>query len=138
MSNYKKDDRKEAHFTPNDLIDEMFSLLNKYYKGDITEYLENSAGDGRIIDRFDKPYIAFDIESRRDDIKECDYLKEKIEYKPGRVALINPPFQKGLKFLYNILEWLDLSKKIGGLQYLSKPLPPFSPKKIIIKHKDKK
>ena len=129
MSNYKKDDRKEAHFTPNDLIDEMFSLLNKYYKGDITEYLENSAGDGRIIDRFDKPYIAFDIESRRDDIKECDYLKEKIEYKPGRVALINPPFQKGLKFLYNILEWLDLSKKNRRITIFIKTTTTFQPKK---------
>ena len=107
MGNYKGDDRKEAHFTTDELIDEMFELLNKYYKDDVTEYLENSAGDGRIIDRFDKPYIAFDIESRRDDIKECDYLKEKINYKKGRVCIMNPPFQKGLKFLYKALKESD-------------------------------
>lgn len=107
MGNYKLEDRKEAHYTPNELVDEMFYLLNKYYNGDISEFLENSAGDGRIIDRFDKPYIAFDIESKRKDIKECNYLKEEIEYKEGRVCIMNPPFHNGLKFLYKALKECD-------------------------------
>ena len=107
MANYKEDDRKEAHFTPNVLIDELFAMIERNYNGEITEYMENSAGDGRIIDRFDKPYIAFDIESRRDDIKECNYLKEKIEYKKGRVCVMNPPFAQGLKFLYKALDESD-------------------------------
>lgn len=107
MSNFKGEDRLEQHYTPELLIDEMFKLLNKYYKGDIVEYLENSAGDGRIVDRFNKQYIAFDIDPKRDDIKKCNYLKEIIDYKSGRVAMINPPFQNGLKFLYKALEESD-------------------------------
>lgn len=109
MPNYKKDDRLEKFYTPDNLIDELFSLKDRFVDFEITEYLENSAGGGAICDRFDKPYIAFDIkpEPNRLDIKECDYLKEKIEYKKGRVAIINPPFQKGLKFLYKALKECD-------------------------------
>lgn len=110
MSNYKGEDREEKYYTPTELIDELFIMKSKYCKDeDITEYLENSAGGGAICDRFDKPYIAYDInpEPDRQDIKKCDYLKEKIEYKAGRVAIINPPFQKGLRFLYKSLEECD-------------------------------
>lgn len=109
MSNYKGEDRLEKFYTPSELIDELFLLKDKYCDVKITEYLENSAGGGAICDRFDRPYIAFDIlpEPDREDIKQCDYLKEKIEYKEGRVAIINPPFQKGLKFLYKTLKECD-------------------------------
>lgn len=109
MPNYKLDDREEKFYTPKELIDELFLLRDKYCDFEITEYLENSAGGGAICDRFDKPYLAYDInpEPDRSDIKKCDYLKEKIEYKKGRVAIINPPFQKGLKFLYKSLEECD-------------------------------
>lgn len=109
MSNYKGDDREEKWYSPKELINELFILKDKYCDVEIAEYLENSAGGGDICDAFDKPYIAFDInnESNRSDIKECNYLKEKIEYKAGRVAIINPPFQKGLKFLYKSLEESD-------------------------------
>ncbi len=109
MSNYKKDDRLEKFYTPQELIDELFILKDKYCDVEITEYLENSAGGGAICDRFDKPYIAYDLhpESDRQDIEQCDYLKKKIEYKQGRVAVINPPFQKGLMFLYKSLEESD-------------------------------
>ena len=96
----------EKFYTPDYLIDELFDILKRFHKEEITEYLENSAGGGAILYRFDKPYIAFDIvnETGREDIKECNYLKEKIEYKKGRVSVINPPFTKGLKFLYKSLE----------------------------------
>jgi len=109
MGNYKGDDRLEKFYTPQQLIDEMFILKDKFVDFEITEYLENSAGGGAICDRFDKPYIAYDImpEPDRDDIKQCNYLKEKIEYKKGRVAIINPPFQQGIKFLYKALEESD-------------------------------
>ena len=113
MGNYNKEDKRrlEKHYTPGKLTDEMFKLKEKYIDFDITEYLENSAGGGSIIDRFEKdiPYIAFDIEPEkyRDDIKKCDYLKEKIDYKEGRVCMMNPPFNKGLKFLYKALKESD-------------------------------
>jgi hypothetical protein len=109
MSNYKGDDREEKFYTPTELINELFLLKDKFCDVEITEYLENSAGGGSICDRFDKPYIAFDInpEPDRSDILKVDYLKHKIVYKKGRVALINPPFTKGLKFLYKSLEESD-------------------------------
>jgi hypothetical protein len=120
MSNYKGDDRMEKHYTPKDLIDELFLLKDKYVDFNITEYLENSAGCGNIIDRFDKDYIAFDIfnETNREDIKQCDYLKEKIEYKEGRVSIINPPFTKGLKFVYKSLEEGDMTIAILAVNSL--------------------
>lgn len=57
----------------------------------------------------DIPIIAFDIlnEDKREDITECDFLKTKIEYKQGRICIMNPPFSKGLKFIYKVLESCD-------------------------------
>jgi len=114
MSNYKGDDRLEAHYTPTELIDEMFAMLERNYKGEITEYLENSAGDGRIVDRFDKDYIAYDIDPKRDDIKQCNYMKEKIDYKAGRVCIINSQFTQGLRFLTKSLKECDYVISILG------------------------
>lgn len=109
MANYKGDDRLEKHYTPTELIDELFILKDKFCDVEITEYLENSAGGGSICDRFDKPYIAYDIEPEPDrkDIIKANYLKEKIEYKKGRVCVMNPPFTIGLKFVYKSLEECD-------------------------------
>jgi hypothetical protein len=43
-------------------------------------------------------------------------------------------FKKELYDKKHIDLWIDFIKSIGGIQYLSKPLPPFNPyKKIIIK-----
>lgn len=109
MPNYKDEDRLEKHYTPKELIDELFILKDKYIDFEISEYLENSAGGGYICDRFDKPYIAYDIEpdEHRTDIKKCNYLKEKIDYKEGRVCIMNPPFTLGLKFLNKALKECD-------------------------------
>lgn len=107
--NMNPDNMEEKYYTPSELIEELFKLKDKYCDVEITEYLENSAGSGNIIKYFDKPYIAFDIinETNHPHIKECNYLKEEIEYKPGRVAVINPPFMKGLKFVYKALKECD-------------------------------
>lgn len=61
MANYKGNDRLEHHETPIELIDELFNLLKRFHKEEITEYLEPAAGKGRILDYFDKPYLAYDI-----------------------------------------------------------------------------
>jgi 16S rRNA G966 N2-methylase RsmD len=112
MANYKGDDRLEKHYTPIELLDEMWDIVERFHPNP-TEILENSAGGGAMIDYIkDKSnvnIIAYDIhnETLREDIKECNYLKEKIEYKEGRLAFINPPFQKGLKFCYKALEECD-------------------------------
>ena len=109
MPNYNGDDRLEKFYTTKELVDELFILKEKYCDVEIVEYLENSAGGGIICDRFEKPYIAFDIEPEPDrhDIKRADYLKEKIEYKKGRVCIMNPPFGNGLKFVYKALKECD-------------------------------
>ena len=112
MGHYKGDDRLEKHYTPIELLDEMWDIVERFHPNP-TEILENSAGGGAMIDYIkDKSnvnIIAYDIhnETLREDIKECNYLKEKIEYKEGRLAFINPPFQKGLKFCYKALEECD-------------------------------
>lgn len=123
MSNYKQDDREEKHYTPIELIKDMEEILLNNYKGEVTEFLENSAGSGNLVDylkKYNKPIIAFDInnETKREDIKECNYLKEKIDYKSGRVAFINPPFQKGLKFVYKSLKECDYCVTILSLNSL--------------------
>ncbi len=123
MANYKKDNtnKEEKHYTPEDLCNYMYDEVLKHYKGEITEWLESSAGDGRLIDflkeKTNLPVIAYDIinETGRSDIKECDYLKEKIEYKKGRVAFINPPFGKGIKFIYKALEECDYCVSIMSI-----------------------
>lgn len=113
MANIKESNKLEKHYTPDILIDYCFKQLDTYYKDNISEYLENSAGSGNIIDYIKsnrkENYIAYDIfnETKREDIKECDYLKEKIDYKKGRVCVMNPPFQKGLKFVYKALKECD-------------------------------
>ena len=109
MGNIKKDNKEEKHYTPEVLIDEMFRLLHRNHFEPITSYLETSAGDGRICDKFDRPYTAFDIknETLRSDIIEADYLKTHLPYQQGRVCIQNPPFNKGLKFVYKALEECD-------------------------------
>jgi hypothetical protein len=113
-NNIKQDNKNEKHYTGKILLNAMNNMVQKYSPLP-TEFLENSAGSGNMIVFLKEKYptvpiIAFDIhnETLRPDIKESDYLKEKIEYKEGRVAFINPPFQKGLKFVYKALEESDV------------------------------
>lgn len=114
MSNIKQDNKFEKHYSPDILIEEMFSILERNHHEPITEYLETSAGSGNIVNHFIEKgvtYQAYDIynETHREDITQLDYLKHKIEYKEGRVCVMNPPFTKGLKFLYKSLEECDMT-----------------------------
>lgn len=110
---YQQSNKRELEkfYTPDNLIKIMFELKDKYADFEISEYLENSAGSWNIIKHFDKPYIAFDIKPEPDseeyNIEECNYLKHHIDYKKGRVAMINPPFNRGLSFLYKALKECD-------------------------------
>lgn len=121
MSNLKQDNMLEKHYTTEELYNHMAeNILDVFFKEEITEFMENSAGDGRMVDflkkRYNKPVIAFDIENEtgREDIVECDYLKTKIEYKKGRVAFINPPFGKALIFIKKSLEECDYCISVAG------------------------
>lgn len=110
--NINKENSLEKHYTPVWLLEDMNKLIKKHY-GSYTSILENSAGEGAIIDYFkdknDVPITAYDINNttNRTDILETDYLKAKVDYVKGRVAVINPPFSKGLKFVYKALEECD-------------------------------
>ena len=105
--NINSENKPEAFYTPPVLIDAMFDMLGRLYDGEITEYLENSAGGGAIVDYFDMPYIAMDISPTREDIERADYLKKDIPYKKGRVCVMNPPFHKGMLFLKKALKECD-------------------------------
>lgn len=114
MANYKGNDREEFHKTTRSLMEYMSEILEKNFDiNNITEFLENSAGDGEMIDyikdKYQKPVIGYDIVNRtgREDILIGDYIKQKLEYKRGRVAFINPPFAKGIKFCYKSLTECD-------------------------------
>ena len=56
-------------------------------------------------------------------------IKEFLEFKYCGYIL----FKKDKYDKKHIENWLELLKSIGGIMFLSKPLPPFSPNKIIIK-----
>jgi hypothetical protein len=120
MANYKDDDRDEFHSTTEELYNHMYSILQEYHKEPIVEFIETSAGDGRMIDFLKgkgHEVIGFDNKNRleREDITTCNYLKEKIEYKKGRVSFQNPPFNNGLKFVYKSLEESDYCVSILSL-----------------------
>jgi len=111
MGNLKKGDLEQI-FTPHKLTDFLIENCYKFYGGEITEILEPSAGSGLMLDRIKEhipniPSIQFDIEPQREDIIELNFLKNKLEYKKGRVTFMNPPFSKGLKFIYKSLEISD-------------------------------
>lgn len=101
----------EKFYTPEWILDDLIKELEENVDiSTITEFQENSAGGGAIIDRlkkYNKPIVAYDLYPEREDIKQCNYLKEKIEYKKGRVAVINPPFTKGLKFINKCIKECD-------------------------------
>jgi len=113
MSNKSKDNKLEKIYTPDRLTNHLLDLLDEYYKGDISEFLEPTAGSGQMIDviksRYNKPVIAFDIfnETKRKDIVEQDFLKLRLDYKKDRVTIMNPPFANGLKMVYKALEVSD-------------------------------
>ena len=120
MSNIKLTNKEEFHSTTEELYKHMYSILEKYYHEPIEEILETSAGDGRLIDYLNSKghkVKAYDIVNRtgRADIEIGDYLKTKIEYKKGRVTFQNPPFAKGIKFIYKALEESDYCVSILAL-----------------------
>ena len=116
MANRKTDtieNSLEKFYTPASLTNEIIDEINSFIHFVPSEILEPTAGGGALIDviktRYNVPIKAFDIfnESKRLDIIECDYLKTKIEYVPNRLTIANPPFNKGLKMLYKMMEESD-------------------------------
>lgn len=89
----------------------------------ITEYIEPSAGSGvflDILDKEDKPYLAYDIEPEDDKgrIIKQDYLSLDLEYKNGRCIIGNPPFGFMTKL---IIQFYKKSIQLGD--YISFIMP---------------
>ena len=109
MANIDINNKEEFYETPNELVDLMIKR-SREFNIKPKEILDNSYGNGNILkpllEEFKCDYIAYDIIDREYDlnVKVGDYLKEKIEYREDRVAFINPPWTKGLKFCYKSLE----------------------------------
>ncbi len=56
--------------------------------------------------------------------------EEFLEFKYSSYIL----FKKDLYDTNTINEWIDWMIGMGGIQYLTKPTPPFNPNKVIIKN----
>jgi hypothetical protein len=114
MSNLNKENKLEKIYTSKPLINHLFDLLDTHYNEEITEFLEPASGSGNIINSIKEKYnqniIAFDIfnETNRSDIIQQDFLKTNIQYKKGRVCIMNPPFMKGIVFFKKCLQVCDI------------------------------
>lgn len=71
MANINKENPHEKHYSPDILIEEMFSILERNHHEPITEFLETSAGSGNIVNHF--------IEKGVSHIKRMIYLTRHIE-----------------------------------------------------------
>ena len=79
-----------------------------------------------FIDKFNfDDYWCFKSSTHQRLVNEKDFL----EFKYACYIF----FRKDLYDVSKILEWVEWCKNIGGIQYLVKPTPPFSPKKVMIK-----
>lgn len=83
----------DKYYTPKNLAKELIDitfevLTNECYS--ITDIIEPSAGSGSFSDQIN--CTAYDIEPESENIIKCDFLKEQIDYKKGRLCIGNPPF----------------------------------------------
>lgn len=86
----------DQYYTPYETmkycVDKTLEILKEYK---IDSFLEPSAGEGIFNDYLiEKGYdiIAFDIEPRKDNIIQTDFLTYDIEYKENRCVIGNPPY----------------------------------------------
>lgn len=119
MGNYNKQNMREFIATDEPLAKFMLErAIAVFKKENITEVLEPSAGAGdltKIIKEYlDVPILQYDIEPQREDIIQQDFLKLKLDYKPGRICIMNPPFNKGLPFIRKAMESCDYCVTIVG------------------------
>lgn len=86
----------DQYYTPYETmkycVDKTLEILKEYK---IDNFLEPSAGEGIFSDYLiEKGYdvIAFDIEPKKDNIIQTDFLTYDIEYKENRCVIGNPPY----------------------------------------------
>lgn len=98
----------DQFFTKKDTAEDIFTDVEDIIMTlhDDVHFVEPSAGSGTWIDVVqDHGYniVAYDIDSKRDDIIQCDYLQEVIPYDKNRVIIGNPPFGKRSKLALQFL-----------------------------------
>lgn len=86
-------------------------------EGNITEYLEPSAGNGSFSLQIPN-CLAYDIAPEHENIVEQDYLKLDLPYKKGRLVIGNPPFGNKMKLVKDFYK-----KSIQFAEYISFILP---------------
>lgn len=144
MGNLKKGSLEKV-YTPKELTLFMIDRLNEFYTDEITEFFEPAAGDGKIIDVLyelypNTPVLAVDIfnESNREDIYQYDFLKLPVDYKKGRVIIMNPPFTKAIAFLKKCRDIADFVVSITGVNtFITLDYNEFDVKQIDIFNKYK-
>lgn len=84
---------KDKYYTSPELAEYCIKKTREVIgEGNITEYIEPSAGGGVFLNYLDKPYLAYDIEPEDDRVEKADWLEISLDYKKGRCIIGNPPF----------------------------------------------
>jgi len=102
----------DKYYTPDETAKHCVSVAKKIIGiGNITEYIEPSAGGGVFLRYLDCVHTAYDIEPECTGVIEQDYLRLDIPYKKGRCVIGNPPFGTGntlsVKFYKHSLKMCD-------------------------------
>lgn len=92
--------QNDKYYTPRALANYCWDrVFHEIGEENISEIIEPSCGDGAFYHHTDhEPHFGYDIDPQFDHagIIKADYLKEDIEYLPGRLVIGNPPYGRCL------------------------------------------
>lgn len=110
----------DKYYTPADLAEYCVKKTKELIgEGNITEWLEPSAGAGVFFPYLDNNYLAFDIEPEAENIEQANYLTLDLPYTKGRCVIGNPPFGHRADILFR--KFYDKATKQGD--YIAFILP---------------
>jgi len=116
----------DKYYTPDEISKKCVDFLGAGFFTNITEIIEPSAGGGSFLRALKSlnlsiPVRAFDIQPGSEDIEKEDFLALKMDYKPGRLIIGNPPFGGS-----NNLSISFLNKSFEIAEYVAFILPTAS------------
>ena len=87
----------DKYYTDDIISKHCIDFLGEEFFKNITEIIEPSAGGGSFIRALETlnlsiPIKAYDIDPSCENTETADFLKLKMDYKPGRLVIGNPPF----------------------------------------------
>lgn len=113
----------DKYYTPVELSQK---LINKTYeiigRDNISEIIEPSAGNGSFSLLIDN-CIAYDILPDHKDIIKQDFLELKLDYKPNRLIIGNPPFGERMNLA---LQFYNKSVQLGDYIAFILPVSQFN------------